>query len=660
MTTTNEQAGFYLGDPSQEKPQFNSRAVENPIDLLEPGSEHHNYVLEYLKAQIKLSEDEMCKFYDRWQVAERKFQAYLSLPNYEQILRDMNNSSKPPAPAIILFPYKFATISTIVTYCMKVFCGKKPFFPLGANGSEAANLVNYMEAMVQYQNDQTKAIARLFQLLLDGELYGLGVLRCMWTTKRGRRTIMRKPTQAEVLAYANNPEELPKLVRDYEERILYAGSELVNIDPFMFFPDPNVPIAEVSEKGEFVYWREFVGKHILLRAQAAGDLKYVDKVQPGMGSHDTKWSNLSHRSALTGGQPHAGENLRKQNQGQNNTFMVDQGSVEIIPSELGLGDSSVPEKWLFTILNKTQIVQAEPLDLNHGRHPIEVSEPYTTGYGFGNPSMSDYLGPIQDIISWFIDSRIYNVRATLHNQWIYDPSKIEGKDLDHPKPGKRIRLKPLAFGTDVRTVISSLPVQDVTTGHMNDVAAFLRIGDMVSSVNDPMRGVTNTGGRKTATENRMAGEAGGSRLGVHAQLISQQAIVRIVEQMVINIQQFQDAMMWIKVIGREAFDRVGADLLTSDFTYPVHDGSVPLDKIATQDLWKEILMGMMNSPVLSQTHSLPKVFEHVCTLFGAPNITSFRLVGDAEMDAMAKAGNAIPLPMAAGGALPPAPGAMAQ
>lgn len=70
-----------------------------PIDLLRPGTDHHGYVLNYLLDRIKASESKMTTFYPRWQIAERKFQAYLNLPKYEQMLREMNDKSKSsPSP----------------------------------------------------------------------------------------------------------------------------------------------------------------------------------------------------------------------------------------------------------------------------------------------------------------------------------------------------------------------------------------------------------------------------------------------------------------------------------------------------------------------------------------------------------------------------------
>lgn len=634
-----------LASNTKEKPEFEEMDPGVPaIARLQPGTMHHQYVLEYLLERIDASEREMSKFYSRWQVAERKMQAYMSLPNYEQMLKDMNDSSQPPAPAIILLPYNYAVISTIVTYCMKVFCGKKPFFPLGADSKEAADNVRYMEAMVQHHCDKTRMVLRLFQMMLDSQLYGVGAARCIWHVKQGKRRVLRPPTDAERLSYAGNPEALGALLKDYQIKTVFAGNDVSSIDPFMLFPDPTVPMSEASQKAEFIFWREFLGKHHLIRAQKEGLLHYVDTVQPEAYGHgNTKWYNLSQRSALAGGKPHAGERVRSAETAYSNTYMVDQGSVEIIPNELGLGPEDYPVKWLFTILNKSQIVQAVELDMDHGRHPIEITEPYSLGYGFGQPSLSDYISPIQDISSWFLDTHIYNVRTHLANQLVYDPSKIDEKSLKDRKPGKHIRLKPLAFGSDVRQAIQQLQVSDVTRAHLNDMTAFMRIGDMVSAVNDPMRGVQQMGGRRTASEVRQVGENAFSRLSVLAQIISQQAVVQLTEQMVMNIQQMQDEETWIRLIGEEEFRQVGPQLLMGDFTYPVHDGTLPLDRVASFDLWKEILTGMAQSPVLSQTHSLPRIFEHVSTLGGAANIASFRLVPDSEMDKIAQAGNAIPV-----------------
>lgn len=642
---------------SDFKPPRQTGKVKRPIELLTPGSDLHTSVLAYIKERIKTSEDRMRQFYSRWNIAERKMQAYLTLPNYEQILKQMNDNSEPPAPSILIFPYNYATTATSVSHGLKVFCGRKPYFPLGADSAESAQLVHYMQTMVQRHLDMSNGIMRVFQTLLDGEIYGLGVLRCVWKTKWGKRRVVRPPTPAELQFYGASGQPPPPFVRDAERRVVWAGCEFSNIDPYMFFPDPNVPMNEVSEKGEYVFWRDFVGKHILIQAQLQGLLSYVDSVEPMSGSNrDSEWHNISQRTVLTGGAAHAGDRYDTQYGTTQNVYQVDQGSVTIIPKELGLGPEEFPAKYLFTVLNDSQIVQCEELDLDHDRHPIEVSEPHSLGYGFGQPALGDYTGPIQDILSWFITSHIYNVRANLNNEYLYDPSKINEEDMKYPQPGKRIRLRPLAYGTDVREAFTQLQTTDVTRGHMADLGAFLKIGDMVSAINEPMRGVPSSGGRKTATEVRRTDEGSHSRLEEHWRVVSAQCFTRITEQAVLNIQQLQDPDQWIRVIGREAFNSFGAQLLTQDFTYPVSDGTLPLDRVINFEIWKEILEGMAQSPLLMQTHSLPKIFEHVCTLGGAPNITNFRLMPDQQVDEMLKSGNIVPVSAlnGAGPSQPPA------
>ena len=53
-----------------------------------------------------------------------------------------------------------------------------------------------------------------------------------------------------------------------KERVLtYQGNTVRAQDPFMFFPDPRVPMCLCAEKGEYVFWRNFEGRHQLLKEQ---------------------------------------------------------------------------------------------------------------------------------------------------------------------------------------------------------------------------------------------------------------------------------------------------------------------------------------------------------------------------------------------------------
>ncbi len=640
-----------------EEPTLMLEDGGDAMEILVPDSDDHARVLSYLVHRIEASERKMENFYARWRVAERRSQAYISLPDYEAQLRAMNESSAPPKVVSITVPYTFATLNTIVTYLMQAFTGRKPMFPTSANRGEHTRQAKNMETLLQYNSEHVRMVKLLWQYFHDGELYGLQVLRTEWAEKKAMRTEWSmQPKRLLGIELPFTKERVSQSV----EKTIFQGTECLNIDPFMFFPDPRCPMAEVSTKGEFVFWRTFEGRHVLKRAEADGLLKYVDRAGTRQeSSRVNSHNNGSNRDLLSRGEAHPGADRTTHEKSLGASVQVDQGTVEIVPAELGLGTSTRPEKWLFTILNKKQIVQAQRFDADHGQHPVVVGEPYTMGYGFGQAAISDYLGPLQDTIGWLVNSHMHNVRTSLNNMWVVDPSMVELGDLRNPEPGKLIRLKRAAYGRDIRTVIQQLQVQDVTRGHMSDLPIFMRLADTLTAVTDNIRGVQDSGGRKSATEARIGADAAASRLASHTRLISGQSIVNLETQMCLNYQQYLSDEFAFDVLGPDGIQnsvKVSPENIAGDFYFPINDGTLPMDKVALMDVWKEIFMAVAQDPQLRGGFDIMKLFEYIAELSGAKNVQEFRIQPGSpeQMAAMAQAGNAIPI--GPGGAMPPPAG----
>lgn len=621
-------------------------APQAPIDKL-ADQVLHDKVRDYIMQRINYSEREMSKFYPRWNVSEKRVQAYIDLPDYEKQLAEMKKTGSPAAVVSVTVPYSYATIWTIVTYLVHTFCGAKPMFQVSAYKKESVQASQYMESLLQYNADHTKLIQHFIQWFLDAEIYGVGVLRNLWSEEKANRTVWTP----QPLGGLMTPGAPSTLMRQRQLKTVYEGNKTTNVDPFMFFPDPRVPMAEVNQRGEFVFWRSFEGKHALLREQAQGLLKYVDKV-PKMTTQrfGEGTQGKSQRSLIAGGDAHAGGERGQENGvvGATANIQVDQGTIEIIPSELGLGEGTTPEKWLFSIGNKMQIIQAEPMDMDHGKHPIVVIEPSSFGYAFGQPGTADFLGPIQDTLSWFVNSHIHNVRSALNNMFIVDPSMVEMQDLKNPAPGKLIRLKQAAYGQDVRTALSQLAVQDVTTNHMQSMEMFLKMGDTLAAVSDNLRGIQDSGGRKTATEVRTSGEAGASRLAARARYISSQGVTDLASQMSLNIQQFMSMEVFLEVLGQDAMKApvpIQPEMVAGDFTFPVSDGTLPIDKTAMLGVWKEIWTAIATNPLLSQQYDAGKIFEYMAELGGAKNLGNFKIsmAPQEQIDQNVAAGNTVPL-----------------
>jgi len=636
--------GDFSSDAMHEPTKVAATAKEDkPIDRLVPQSELHNKVLQYLLRRLNYSERTMTQFYSRWNASERKIQAYISLPDYEAQLKEMNKTGTPPSAVSITVPYSYATIWTIVTYLVHTFCGQKPIFQVSTYKEESIQASQYMETVLQYNADHTRLILRLIQWFLDAEVYGVGITRCLWDEEKANRTVWTP----QPMAGAAMPGGASGLLKQRVEKTVYEGNKVTSIDPFMFFPDPRVPMCEVNKRGEFVFWRSFEGKHVLLKEQAQGNLKWIDNIANMPQGMWGEVSGKSVRSLVAEGQSNPGDPQLRDIRATP-FYQLDQGTVEIVPSELGLGDSDVPEKWLFTLGNKSQIIQAEPLDYDHGRHPVAVIEPSSFGYAFGQPGTMDFLGPIQDTLSWFINSHVHNVRTAMNNMFVVDPSMVELQDLKTPGPGKIIRLKRAAYGQDVKSVLQQLQVNDVTSNHMQSMEIFQRMGDIFSAVNDNMKGIQEAGGRKTATEVRTSGEAGASRLAARARFISAQGMVDIAEQMALNIQQMMSQEFYLQVVGSKGLQNpitISPDMVAGDFYFPVNDGTLPIDKTALLGVWKEIWMAIVQNPMLAQKYDEGKLFEYIAELGGAKNISAFQITAapDGAVQDGAASGNLAPL-----------------
>lgn len=627
------------------QPQGSSQSMRSPeeiseesaIDKLRPGSELHAKVLQRLNAYFDFSKNEMSNHHPRWGWQELRIQAYIKHPSYKDLMQALqNNAGAPPEPVKIIVPYSYATLHAAATYIFSILFGRRPIFPLLPTRGTATDKVRYMEQALQSNMEMAKGYQAGWQLIWDALVYNVGAVRIGWAEEDGMR-----------LEIKNGQRQMVKGLK-------FAGNKIIPIDPYHFFPDPRVPMHQVNEKGDFVFWLNHKSEMELYDKEKDGILKWVDaacKAARSSTSEDELGAVAdSNRRARIGTdrtllRP-AGDVVR---------FMpAREGTVRLVPKDWGLGDSDRSELWKFT-WNKWQIMQAQPLGMAHDRHPVAVAEPTSFGHEFGGLSFADFIGPFQDMISWLVNSRLENVRTVVNNQFVVDPNRVEMQDLRQPAPGKAIRLKQAAIGTDVREAITQLQVLDVTQGHFTDMQLLRTLGDACSGINDNMRGIQTSGGRRSATEARMAMQAGASRLSQMAILISSQALGDVCDQSILNIQQFMPDEMWIELSGDEDNLPAGSTLLKPDmiagsFNYQISDGSLPYDKAAMVETWKEILMAVMQDPELRQAKDVIRIFDYIAVLGGAKNIKEFNRQQQAFAPGQPPAG-AIP----AGPAMPQMP-----
>lgn len=579
------------------------------IEKLRPDSEEHHKVRDKLDAMLKFSRDKMKPHYNRWNLNELKVQAYAGMQDYQAIMGSLAPGVSPPEAFKVIVPYTYATLHAAATFVSSVLLGRKPVFPLLATRGTASERGRGMEAALQSHLDASRGFETLWQGIWDSFLYGFGPKRLGWETRTGQRIEWQGGT------------------RVMSTGTTFAGNVLSAIDPYSYFPDPRVSISECNVKGDFIFTELKLSETTLKDMERANQLKWVGKaIQSSKARRNqVEAGNDSARRIRLG--VGAGELLTTP-ANVVGFCKIAEGTVRLVPKDWGLGDGKDSELWKFMWVEGGQIMQAEPLGMIHNQHPYIAAEPTSFGHEFMSLSMADMIGNFQDILSWLVSSRIENVRASVANSFAVDPSRIDINDIRSSAIGRMIRLKQSAMGLPVKEAIMQIIVQDVTQGHLADMQNMRILADTITGVNDNMRGIQTAGGRRSATEARIAMQNGGGRLSQHAVRISSQAYHPMVQQMISNIQQFMPDELWVEVTGQDGqtqeSQRMTPDMLVGSFNFQISDGTLPFDKMALVEVWKEILMGVAQDPELRQGWDINEIFRYVADLGGARNIDSFR------------------------------------
>ena len=124
--------------------------------------------------------------------------------------------------------------------------------------------------------------------------------------------------------------------------------------------------------------------------------------------------------------------------------------------------------------------------------------------------------------------------------------------------------------------------------------------------------------------------------------------------------KFKIAGNLITDMGPEAamnFIQVNPEAVQGFYNFVPVDGTLPIDRLAMANMWKDIMMQMRSIPPLLLQYDLGRIFAHIAQLMGVRNIGQFKLqLGTpGGLAQQADAGNLIGIP-GNGAAGPPGPG----
>lgn len=620
------------------------------------GTEQHDRVLRALQERYNLSYSKMSKRYEQWKKTDELFRAYQPETSAD-VKRRLARQAGMPQYTTLNIPYSYAVLLTAHTYWSSVFLSRNPILQYTARHGEAQQQVQMVEALLDYQVMVGRMIVPFYVWMLDAGKYGVGVLCSYWDEeKTWISEIVQKPVEVFGIGVPGVP---PKKVKIQREISGYRGNKVFNVRPYDFFPDPRVSLIEL-QSGEFCGRRVAMSWNSVWAKAQGEDAEYfnIEELRAVLKSRSTDREMGS--SQL---------NLPTQPEEDDLKLFGSEGFVDglelwvrLVPRRWGLGASEYPEMWAFTIGQGQVIIRARPYGEDHDQFPFFVNAYEIDGYEQTSRGMIEIIQPLSEALSWMVNSHFFNVRKSLNDQFIVDPSRVVMKDITDGGPGRLVRVSPAAYGQDVRTIISQLPVMDITQGHLKEAVYFEQLMQRVTGATDNLQGMMAAGGRKTATEVRTSSSLGINRLKTFAEYNSALGWAPLSQVLLQGTQQHYDWEQAFRIAGdlldgnAQKFLRVRPEDIQGFYDFVPVDGSYPIDRFAQANLWKEIILGLQKMPQIGMQYDLAGIFSWMAQLAGLKNISQFKIkvMPDQQLAAQAAAGNLVPLNGQGAGNIPPA------
>jgi hypothetical protein len=603
----------------------------------------HKQLVHAIKARITLAEEYMCKRHTDWEKAEEQFVAYLPDSAANRTRKESRDAGRQDYETLVI-PYSYAVLMTAHTYYTSVFLGRNPIFQHIGRHGEADKNVQAIDALIDYQVNQARMLPKFYTWLLDPGKYGFGVLWNYWDTEID--FVSQIITKPEVVnGFTSGASKQERVIQEVKG---YEGNKVFNVSPWDFLPDPRVPLQDYQD-GEFVGRRTRVSFNEVIRGEKQGKYFNVQKLreinQDRQNFYDREEGSAQIERPSRQDPADSGSGV-KQMGFVNLVELV----VEILPTEWGLGENDFPEKWVFTLAENELLIGIQPLGAFHNNFPCLVLLQEPESYGLLPESMLGRLHPINNVMDWLVNTHFFNIRSAVNNQFVYDPAAIVERDVMAQTPGKRIRLRPEAYGRDVRTVMQQIPVNDVTRGHLADLNVVYELAQRVTGVTDNIMGMLSPRGRKTATEVRTSSSFGVNRLKTTTEFFSAMGWTMLDQMMLQNTQQYYNDQKKYRIAGdltgtSDPFIDVSPDSISGFYDFVPVDGTLPVDRFAMATLWQQMFQQMRQFPQLMVGYDLVGMFEMIAQMAGMKSIKQFRVEvqPDSVAAAAAQAGNLVPL-----------------
>lgn len=595
---------------------------------VKPTSALHKMLLTAVMERKKFSERKMRDFHKQWDAADDAMRAYIPEKDQDRVRKNEKKYKGEVDYVTLEVPYTYAQVMTAHTYWSTVFLSRSPVWQFTARHGESQDSVDAIEAVHDYQFRVGQQAPVVFNWIYDWARYSLGVVGIYWENEV--KVVSEYQDVPKTFLGVPIPGKTERK-RVEKEVPGYVGNRLYNIRPYDWFPDPRVPIWRFQD-GEFVIREGTEGWSDLLACAQSNPGYYINidflKKEIALKKGQVLNYNVgSPRVDL----PLSGEEATIDQPGHG-FVKIQEMYIKLVPSQWGLGDSNRVQKYVITVADESTVICVKPLGFLHDMFPFAITEGNFGSDGFAKWGVGEVIKPLTDVITWLINSHFYSVRKTNNDTRVIDPTAVVLKDVEKAMKGAGgiIRLKPEAYGRDVRTFLMQLQNSDPTRDHLGSIQFVEQMIQKTGGIVDNLMGMQNSSSRKSATESRISSNWATNRLKTPAEYNSALGFDMVARIQVSNTQQLLDIQRKYAIAGNtlataKKFLDVNPEAIAGFFDFVPVEGTLPVDPMAKAMFWKELIIQMAQRPDLSMRWDIDGMIAHMMKMQGERNIDRFRI-----------------------------------
>lgn len=574
-------------------------------------AEEQAVLVRMLDQYIKDSDSKLNERAQAWEEAEKRNRSYTPTADAK---RKANAKEEKDKYTRMVVPYSYAMMMAAHTYLSSIFLARDPIFQYKGKSRQGQDEVTAAETLVDHNVTSGGLAAPLYFAIYDLLGYGICCVGSYWDEE-----VISVTSYRDVPVVVNGVED-PVNTEEQEfvtETAGYVGNKIFNVKPKELIIDPRVGFAKFQE-GDYIGRRLQLSKHDITKG------KYFNKEAVHYG--ELRDRGVYDSSALVETSDGTFSMDMKAKSGYCNAYEI---YVRLVPSEYGLGKNTNKEVWVFTLVNRTTLIGAAPAGWLHGKYPYDIGVAEFDAYTLSSRGFPEIGAQLESTMNWLINSHMYNVEKSVNNEYLYDPTMINQADFLDPAPGKRIRVKPAAYGKDVRQFIHQFQQIDFTKSNLTDLGLVETLFQRLFGINEQMMGAMLEGGRKTATEIRSSNGFGLNRLKVLAEFFGTHFMAPLGNKLLKNCLQMYPEDYKVVILDGDSKSELTKEItvqeITGDFDFAAVDGSLPIDRFAQVALYKELLSTIITVPAIAGRYDIATFFAFITKLAGVKNMESFEI-----------------------------------